>query len=213
MGYHRYMFPALPLSCLFKRIFTSTISGMQVPDGTLTNRQLLGRGWVLKANNHFIKILNEKNSIDEYFWGKWRIITLVFRIRSKIGENFAPCVPVKEAAGKDQTRSCFPQWISQEKLCPFQKFLTFDADSGLRGLRITTGLRMTPVVSGKLPMQVTSLGMQSFSFRTLSNLIVPQLTVLHTFFFTADQPGPSFRLLVGKMLRGTWGPSEHLFWT
>lgn len=44
MGYHRCMFHVLPLSCLFKRIFTSAVSGMQVPDGTLTNRQLLGRG-------------------------------------------------------------------------------------------------------------------------------------------------------------------------
>lgn len=42
MGYCRYMFHALPLSCLFKRIFTSGVCGMQVPDGTLTNRQLLG---------------------------------------------------------------------------------------------------------------------------------------------------------------------------
>lgn len=188
MGCHRYMFHALPLSCLFKEIFTSAASGMQVPDGTLTNRQLLGGGF-LKANNHFIKNLNEKNSTDEYFWGKWRIFTLVIRIRSKIEENLAPCVPAKEATGEHQTRSCFPQWISQEKLCPFQKFLTFDADSKLTGLRVITGLRMTPVVSGELPMQVTSLVMQSLSFRT-----VQQFTVLHTFIFTAGQPGPSFRL-------------------
>lgn len=67
-------------------------------------------GWgFLKANNHFIKNLNEKNSMNEYFWGRGRIFTLVIRIRSKIGENLAPCIPAEEAAGKDQTRSCFPQ--------------------------------------------------------------------------------------------------------
>lgn len=69
MGYHRYVFHALPFSCLLKRIFTSAVSGMQVPDGTLTSRQPLGGGF-LKANNHFIKNLNEKNSVNEYFWGK-----------------------------------------------------------------------------------------------------------------------------------------------
>lgn len=170
------MFHALPLSCLFKRIFTSAVSGMQVPDGTLTNRQLLGRGF-LKANNHFVKNLNEKNSLNEYFWEKWRIFTLVIRTGSKIGKNTAPCVPAKETAGKDQTRSCFPQWISQEKLHPLQKSLTFDRDMWFTGLRIATGLRMTPVVSGVLPMQVTGLVGQSLSFRTLPNLIGQQLTV------------------------------------
>lgn len=41
MGYHRDMFCALILSCLFKGIFTSVVSRMQVPDATMINRQLL----------------------------------------------------------------------------------------------------------------------------------------------------------------------------
>lgn len=45
MGYRRDMFCALLLSCVFKGIFTSAVSRMQVPDGTVTNRQLLGGGF------------------------------------------------------------------------------------------------------------------------------------------------------------------------
>lgn len=45
-----------------------------------------------------------------------------------------------------------------------KKFLTCDTDSRLAGQRTTTGLRMTPVVGGELPMQVTGPVMQSWSF-------------------------------------------------
>lgn len=61
----------------------------------------------------------------------------------------------------------------------FRSFLTFNRHSRLTGLRITTGLRMTPVVSGELPMQVTGLVRQSLSFRTLSNLIVQHITDIY----------------------------------
>lgn len=186
MGYCRYMFHALPLSCLFKRIFTSAVCGMQVPDGTLTNRR--GGGGGLKVNNHFIKNLNEKNSINEYFWGKWRIFTLVIRIRSKIGENLAPYVPAKEPAGKDQTRSCVPQWISRKSYSLFKSFLPLTQQIN----RSENYHRPKDDPCGQ--WRATNAGdMQSLSFRTLSNLIVQQLTVLHTFIFKADQPGPSFR--------------------
>lgn len=42
MGYSRNMFYALLFSCLFRGIFTSVVSRMQIPDGTMTNRQPLG---------------------------------------------------------------------------------------------------------------------------------------------------------------------------
>lgn len=42
MGCRRDMSCVLLLSCLFKGIFTSAVSRMQVPGGTITNRQLLG---------------------------------------------------------------------------------------------------------------------------------------------------------------------------
>lgn len=63
---------------------------------------------------------------------------LVNKIISKTGKNLAPCVPAREAAGKDQTGICFPWHISEEKLLPLQNFLTLDRHSRLAGLRITS---------------------------------------------------------------------------